>query len=94
MSLSSLIVQRGLATIRDVEDALARQVLYGGDLATNLLEVAAVNEADLAVALAENFGRDAGPVRQLATPRTEVLALVSAATAVKEGVLPVELHGA
>jgi HEAT repeat protein len=93
MSLSSLIVQRGLATIRDVEDALARQVLYGGDLATNLLEVAAVNEADLAVVVAETFGRDAGPVKQLATPRAEVLAFVPAATAIKEGVLPIELHG-
>jgi len=28
MSLSSLIVQREIATIRQVEEALARQVLY------------------------------------------------------------------
>ena len=39
MSLSSLIVQREIATIREVEEALARQVLYGGDLVTNLFEV-------------------------------------------------------
>ena len=36
--LSSAIVQRKLAPLRDVEEALAHQVLYGSDLATNLLE--------------------------------------------------------
>ena len=47
MSLSSLIVQREIATIREVEEALARQVLYGGDLVTNLLEVSRLEEQDL-----------------------------------------------
>ena len=38
-SLSSLIVQRQVATIAEVEQAIARQVIHGGDLVTNLLEV-------------------------------------------------------
>lgn len=53
MSLSSLLVQREVATIRDVEEALARQVLYGGDLVTNLLETARIDEGKLSEALGE-----------------------------------------
>ena len=51
MSLSSLIVQREVATIREVEEALARQVIYGGDLLTNLLEVARLDEGVLTALL-------------------------------------------
>jgi hypothetical protein len=36
-SLSSLIVQRQVASIDEVEQAIARQVIHGGDLVTNLL---------------------------------------------------------
>jgi len=55
--LSSALVQRKLASLRDVEEALARQVLYGGDLATNLLEqAAAVDERALVDLLAEVHG--------------------------------------
>ena len=68
MSLSSLIVQREIATIRAVEEALARQVLYGGDLVTNLLEVTVVDEARLNAAVAEEAGVTAGPAGVLAPP--------------------------
>ena len=54
MSLSSLIVQREIATIRQVEEALARQVLYGGDLVTNILEVAKLDEAMLVMRAASS----------------------------------------
>ena len=52
-TLSSSIVKRNRVH-EDVEEALARQVLYGGDLATNLLELAAVSEAELTRLLAES----------------------------------------
>src|SRR5262245_14948012 len=52
-TLSSLLVQREAASMRSVEDAIARQVLHGGDLATNLLELAAVREDVLLGILAE-----------------------------------------
>ena len=56
MSLSTLIVQREIASIREVEEALARQVLYGGDLITNLLEVCKLDEAQLLPIVAESLG--------------------------------------
>lgn len=68
MSLSSLIVQREIATIRAVEEALARQVLYGGDLVTNLLEVAMLDEGRLNEVTAEDLGLTPGPAGVLPPP--------------------------
>ncbi|MEO8878651.1 MAG: hypothetical protein ABI461_23885, partial [Polyangiaceae bacterium] len=68
MSLSSLIVQREIATIRAVEEALARQVLYGGDLVTNLLEVTALDEARLNEVTGEDLGMMPGPAGVLPPP--------------------------
>ena len=61
MSLSTLIVQREIASIREVEEALARQVLYGGDLVTNLLEVCRLDEAQLLPIVAESLGLPPAP---------------------------------
>lgn len=92
MSLSSLIVQRGVASVREVEDALARQVLYGGDLATNLLEVARVDEGDLSNLLSEWFKIDAAPYGELPEPNRELLAAVPAELAIKEALLPLGME--
>ncbi|HEY1960701.1 MAG TPA: hypothetical protein VGH28_34050 [Polyangiaceae bacterium] len=88
MSLSSLIVQREIATIRQVEEALARQVLYGGDLATNLLEVAAVEEWRVAVTFADSFGVAAAPPGALAIAKPETLALLPSEVAARRGIVP------
>ena len=73
MPLSSLIVQREIATIRQVEEALARQVLYGGDLVTNLLEVAPIEEWRVAVTCADSVGLSAAPPGKLALPPPKCL---------------------
>ena len=88
MSLSSLIVQREIATIRQVEEALARQVLYGGDLATNLLEVAPIEEWRLAVTYADSFNLPAAPPGRLPTPPAELLSLIPAEIASKRTLIP------
>ena len=56
MSLGALLVQRGIATSRHLEDALACQVIYGDDLVTNLLEVAYLDEVLVLAALSEWHG--------------------------------------
>lgn len=91
MSLSSLLVQRELATIRDVEEALARQVLYGGDLATNLLEVARVDEGRLTALLAESFGLLPAPSGELGQAPPEARVLVTQEQAVEQGIVPLGL---
>jgi hypothetical protein len=89
MSLSSLIVQREIATIRQVEEALARQVLYGGDLATNLLEVASVEEWRIAVTFADSYSLAAAPPGEIVLPPPEILGLVPADVAARRGMVPI-----
>jgi len=91
MSLSSLIVQREVATIRQVEEALARQVLYGGDLVTNVLEVAQVPEALLLPLLAETVHMPHAPVGALPPPSPEARALVPQELAIRRSIFPMEL---
>ena len=93
MSLSSLIVQREIATIRQVEEALARQVLYGGDLVTNLLEVTAVDEWQLATLAAEEAKLPPAPAGALKVPAKEVLELIPAELAVRRGLFPLSSAG-
>jgi len=94
MSLSSLIVQREIATIREVEEALARQVLYGGDLVTNLLEVATVNEAHLTELLAESYGMQAAPPGPLPSPPADARAIVPAELCVQKNLVPLSVDRA
>jgi hypothetical protein len=88
MSLSSLIVQREVATIREVEEALARQVLYGGDLVTNLLEVGRVDETALLALVAESFGLPPASPGELPPPTPEAKMVVVAEVAVERALAP------
>lgn len=54
--LGELLVSAGACDPSHVRDAVDGQVVYGGRLGTNLLEMGAVTEADLAAALARRFG--------------------------------------
>ena len=93
MSLSSLIVQREVATMRQVEEALARQVIYGGDLVTNLLEVARIDEGVLTRLLAESMHLTAAPAGELPVAAERVWALVPPELAAQRSVVPLELDG-
>jgi HEAT repeat protein len=93
MSLSSLIVQREVATMRQVEEALARQVIYGGDLVTNLLEVARIDEGVLTRLLAESMRLTAAPTGELPVATERVCALVPPEMAAQRSVVPLELDG-
>jgi hypothetical protein len=75
-TLSSSIVKHDVASVRDVEEALARQAMYGGDLVTNLLELSALSEAALAKTLTDTYELDAAPAGELPESGLEVLRLV------------------
>src|SRR5271170_1148336 len=92
MSLSSLIVQREIATVRQVEEALARQVLYGGDLVTNILEVAKLDEAMLTMLLAESFGLAAATLGPLPMPSERAKGLITAEMASTRAMVPLALE--
>src|SRR5580658_1670959 len=91
MSLSSLIVQREVATIRQVEEALARQVLYGGDLVTNVLEVAQVPEQLLMPLVAETAHMPHAPLGALPPSTPEARSLVPQELAVRRSLFPLDL---
>lgn len=91
MSLSTLIVQREIASIREVEEALARQVLYGGDLVTNLLEVCRLDEAALLPLVAESLGLPPAPAGELPRPEPEAQRLVAAEVAVERNLAPLSV---
>src|SRR6478735_3591033 len=92
-TLSSILVQRGAASMRAVEDAIARQVLHGGDLPTNLLELGAVGEALLTAILAESAGLDAAPFGRLEAPSPAVLRLIPTDLALRHAIFPIAQPG-
>lgn len=91
MTLSSLIVQREIASIREIEEALARQVLYGGDLVTNLLEVSHVDEAALMPVVALSFGLPTAPPGELPQAPDEAVRLLTADVVAERAFAPLEV---
>ena len=89
-SLSSSIVNQQVASVRDVEEALSRQSLYGGDLITNLLELAAVSEERLGKVLAESYELEPAPTGELAGAPEYVRRLVPADLAQRFALYPLE----
>jgi len=89
-SLSSSIVNQQVASVRDVEEALSRQSLYGGDLITNLLELAAVSEERLGKVLAESHDLEPAPPGELAVAAEYVRRLVPADVAQRFALYPID----
>ena len=78
--------------MRQVEEALARQVIYGGDLVTNLLEVARVDESVLTVLLAESMRLAPAPAGELPRASDDVRSLVPREIALQRSVVPLEVQ--
>ena len=91
-TLSSLLITRKAATIAQMDEALERQVVHGGDLASALLEIGAASESQLLPLLAEAFGILPAALGQLPAASAEVLRLVPRALALRYGIFPLELR--
>ncbi|WP_437717926.1 hypothetical protein WMF45_16850 [Sorangium sp. So ce448] len=90
-TLSSLLVQHGVTSMRVVEEAIARQVLHGGDLATNVLELGAVRERELTALLAESLGLPPA-VGRLRPASPGVLRTIPVELAVQHRVFPLDVR--
>lgn len=86
MPLRRLLIDREVATAREVEEASARRLVYGGDLVTNLYEVAFPDELRLVAALAEATGLSAGPPGTL-MPSDAAIAMLRAEEAALLGAI-------
>lgn len=92
-TLSSLLVQREIATMGAVDDGISRQVLHGGDLPTNLLELGVVGEEALARALGESLGLQPAPTGRLPAPGETARSMVPGELAVRHGIFPLAVEG-
>ncbi len=91
--LSSSIVKHQLASMEQVEEALARQGAHGGDLLTNLLELQSLSEERVSAALSESFGLEAAPVGELPRAPEHVRRLVPPDVAQRFACYPLEEQG-
>ncbi|HEY2408189.1 MAG TPA: HEAT repeat domain-containing protein [Polyangiaceae bacterium] len=89
-SLSASIVNQHVASVHDVEEALARQAIHGGDLVTNLLEIANVNEEKLALVLAQAYDLEPAPIGELPKAPESVRRLVPVDLASRFALYPLE----
>lgn len=92
-SLTSLIVQRQVATISEVEQAISRQVMHGGDFVTNLLEVAPHTEVGVTMVFAESLGLPSAPPGRLPAPSSDILDRFEAREALAWGLFPLRSSG-
>jgi hypothetical protein len=79
--------------MRQVEEALARQVIYGGDLVTNLLEVALVDETVLIELLATSVHLSPAPAGELPRAPDAARSMLSPEMAAQTVSIPLEARG-
>jgi len=89
--LGEILVERGACAPERVREALENQVIFGGRLGTNLLELSAVKEDELASALALRYGLPAVSGEDL-VPDPEALRLLSAEVADRCDAVPFQLE--
>lgn len=92
-ALSSLLVQDRVLTVTQVEQVLQRQVIIGGDLATNLLELGMVREDVLVKYIAQVVRMPILPLAKLDGVAPEVIALLPADVVGERRIVPVERRG-
>jgi hypothetical protein len=89
--LGDMLVRRGFITAPQLDEALKSQVIFGGRLGTNLIELGHIDEETLAQALAERFGVAAATPEQLLGLTPEVTELLPREIVERYKVVPVEL---
>jgi len=91
--LSSVLVQAGAVPVRKVEEAIQRQVIYGGSLGTNLLEMGALDEEQLLLLLSQSTGLPAADYRWIDQPRAALEQLFPRQLVDRYGFLPLAHTG-
>jgi len=91
--LGRILLENRLITTAQLEEAIQNQVIYGGKLGTNLLELGYINLAVLSKVLAKKHGCPTINPFQLKPISRDVLRLVSKKLAVKHHVFPLGADG-
>jgi hypothetical protein len=87
------LVEQGVLTREQLEDALQAQVVYGGRLGTNLVELGLLDLDQVAEHLAALFDLPLPPKEWVEAPDPDAIALLPRPFAEQYGVLPLRLEG-
>ena len=90
--LGDMLVIEGLITPEELEEALRYQVIYGGKLGTNLIEMGLVEEGDICLALSRKLGVPYVDTEQLMSLPPGTLKLIPQELVEKYRVIPMRLE--
>ena len=91
--LGDLLLQQGLVSTQQLEEALKYQVIFGGKLGTNLIEMGAVEEDDIARALSQQYHVPTPTADEVMEVAPQVLALLPRELVEQHNVVPLKLEG-
>jgi hypothetical protein len=91
--LGAHLIEQGALTREQLENALQAQVVYGGRLGTNLVELGLLDLDQVAGHLAALFDVPLPPKEWIEEPDANAIALLPRAFAEQHGVLPLRLEG-
>jgi hypothetical protein len=92
LKLGEMLVQEGLITSAQLEEALKYQVIFGGKLGTNLIEMGMVEEASLAKVLSRKLGVPWAGEPELMNIPLEIIKLIPRDMAAKYKAIPLRLE--
>lgn len=91
ITLLDMLLEAGMLTPRQIDDALQHRIFYGGKIGTNLVELGFLREEDLAKFLGRKLGVGyVAPEKLLAIP-ADVIALLPRELALKYKAIPLLL---
>jgi hypothetical protein len=92
IKLGQLLIKAGRISAEQLEEALRNQVVHGGKLGTNLVEMGFIKEQELALILGHKLGVPFISAEQIAGINNDALQHVSAEIADKYKVIPLALE--
>lgn len=88
IKLGTMLVQEGLISLQQLDEALKNQTIFGGKLGTNLIELGLVGEEDIARVLSEKLKVPCTNIDQLLNIPPDLIALIPKQIAQKYKVVP------
>lgn len=92
MKVGSMLVKHHVITEAQLEEALKNQVIFGGKIGTNLIELGYITADKLAEFLSKNKGVPAVTMGHIESISPEVIATIPADVVKKHQVLPISLE--
>lgn len=91
--LGDLLLKQGLITTAQLDEALKYQVIFGGKLGTNLIEMGLLEEDEIAGALSQQYCVPTVSADEVMNVQAPVLALLPRELAEQYNVIPLKVEG-